>query len=102
MTIDQADVVGGRGWPLVAARDPAQPTVEVKIEAEVGRPVKGKDGIIGWMTDYGAVSKKVGDIVLLIHNLNIFHFLGIHISARCLVFTRGSCAYVSRHSDGRH
>ena len=94
--------MGGRGWPLARPRDEVQPTVEVKIKAGVGRPVKGRDGIVGWMTDFDSVSKKVGDIMLLIHYLNIFHFPGIHISARCLIFTRGSLTYVSRHTARCH
>ena len=40
-------------------------SVEVKVETEWGKPVKGKQGIVGWMRDHGAVSKKVSEIVLI-------------------------------------
>ena len=42
-------------------------TVKVTVEREMGKPVKGKDGVVGWMTDYGgAVSKKVCVLVSLL------------------------------------
>ena len=47
--------MGGCGWPL----EERSQTVEVEVKQDVGKPVKGKDGVVGWMTDYGAVSKKV-------------------------------------------
>ena len=60
--------MGGRGWPLVERRDEAQPTnqqsVEVKVTADWGKPVRGKQGVVGWMRDHGAVSKKVSEIIL--------------------------------------
>ena len=42
----------------------SRPSVEVKVETEWGKPMKGKQGIVGWMRDHGAVSKKVSDIVI--------------------------------------
>ena len=60
----QAELVGGRGWPLQSCSGQARPSVEVKVEAEWGKPVMGKQGIVGWMRDHGAVSKKVSDIVI--------------------------------------
>ena len=54
--------MGGRGWPL----EESSQTVKVTVKREVGKPVKGKDGVVGWMTDYGgAVSKKVCVLVSL-------------------------------------
>ena len=49
-------MVGGCGWPL---EERSQQTVEVEIKRDMGKPVKGKTGVVGWMSDYGAVSKKV-------------------------------------------
>ena len=57
--------MGGRGWPLAKPGDQAKPTLQVKIEAEMGKRVKGRDGIVGWMRDHGAVSKKVRDIIIV-------------------------------------
>ena len=54
--------MGGRGWPLVRAGDRAQPTLRMEIEARMGKPVKGRDGVVGWMRDHGEVQKKVRDI----------------------------------------
>ena len=45
--------MGGRGRPL------AEQTVEVKVTADMGKPVRGVQGVVGWMRDHGAVSKKV-------------------------------------------
>ena len=57
--------MGGRGFPLARPGDQAQPTLQVKIEAGMGKPVKGRDGIVGWMRDHGEVSKKVRDIIIV-------------------------------------
>ena len=35
------------------------------MEAEGWKAVKGKQGVVGWMRDHGAVSKKVSDILLI-------------------------------------
>ena len=60
-------MVGGRGWPLEESRQ----TVEVTVKREMGKPVKGKDGVVGWMNDYGgAVSKKVCVLVPLLCCIN--------------------------------
>ena len=60
-------MVGGRGWPLEESRQ----TVEVTVKREMGKPVKGKDGVVGWMNDYGgAVSKKVCVLVSLLCCIN--------------------------------
>ena len=53
-------MVGGRGWPL---EERSLQTVEVQIQRDMGKPVKGLDGVVGYMHDYGAVSKKVCEIV---------------------------------------
>ena len=57
--------MGGRGWPLERSGGQAQPTLQVKIEAGMGKPVKGRDGIVGWMRSHGEVSKKVSDIIIV-------------------------------------
>ena len=57
--------MGGRGWPLTRPGGQAQPTLQVKIEAGIGKPVKGRDGIVGWMRSYGEVSQKVRDIIIV-------------------------------------
>ena len=58
--------MGGRGRQLAAPREgSSQQTVEVKVTSDMGKPVKGKNGVVGWMRDHGAVSKKVSYKVLI-------------------------------------
>ena len=56
--------MGGRGWQLAKPREgSSQQSVEVKVTTDWGKPVKGKQGVVGWMRDHGAMSKKVSDKV---------------------------------------
>ena len=61
--------MGGRGWPLQGS---SSQSVEVKVESEWGKAVKGKEGIVGWMRDHGAVSKKVNETVMIGCYLSLF------------------------------
>ena len=55
--------MGGRGRSLAERRVEAslnsQQTVKVKVTADWGKPVRGAQGVVGWMREHGAVSKKV-------------------------------------------
>ena len=64
VAVTHSEVVGRRGWPLQSSGDQAKPSVHVNVETEWGKPVKGKEGTVGWMRDHGAVSKKVSDIII--------------------------------------
>ena len=58
--VDQAAIVGGRGRQLDVCRDGSrQLIVDVKVTNDHGRPVRVKDGVVGWMRDHEAVTKKV-------------------------------------------
>ena len=64
--VTQSEVVGGQGWPIQSSGGQAKPSLQVKVETEWGKPVKGKEGIVGWMRSHDAVSKKVSDIIFVI------------------------------------
>ena len=56
-------IVGGRGHQLDTARGGAQRGfVEDVVTVNNGRPVRGSNGIVGWMHDHEATDKKVSDI----------------------------------------
>ena len=58
--------MGGRWWPIQRSGGQGKPSLQVKVETEWGKPVKGKEGIVGWMRSHDAVSKKVSDIIIVI------------------------------------
>ena len=64
--VTQSEVVGGRGWPIQSSGGQAKPSLQVKVETEWGKPVKGREGIVGWMRSHDEVSKKVSDIIIVI------------------------------------
>ena len=52
--------MGGRERQLEASREGrSQQLVEVKVTTDQGKPVKGPNGVVGWMKDHEVVSKKV-------------------------------------------
>ena len=58
--VEDADILGGRGRQLDVAREGrSQQQVEVKVTTDQGKPVKGPNGVVGWMKDHEMVSKKV-------------------------------------------
>ena len=63
--VTQSEVVGGRGWPIQSSGGQAKPSLQVKVETEWGKPVKGREGIVGWMRS-PVPSEKVSDIVVVI------------------------------------
>ena len=69
--VTQSEVVGGRGWPVSKSGGRDSPQLQVKVESEWGQPVKGRDGVVGWMRSPVPV-EKVSDIVVLILYLSLF------------------------------
>ena len=51
--------MGGIGRQLEASREGRSQQVEVKVTTDQGWPVKGPNGVVGWMKDHQVVSKKV-------------------------------------------
>ena len=57
--VKDADILGGRGMQLDVAREgQSQQQVKVKVKSDQGRPVKGPNGVVGYMKDHKMVSKK--------------------------------------------
>ena len=56
-------IVGGRGNQLDTVRGGTHHgLVEDQVTGSNGRPVRGSNGIVGWMHDHEAADKKVSDI----------------------------------------
>ena len=64
-TVSQSEVAGGRCWPIQSSGGQAAATLQVNFETDWGKPVKGKEGIVGWMRSHEP-SKKVSDILIII------------------------------------
>ena len=89
--IDQAAIVGGRGNQLDVCRDGSgHRTVEVKVTGDLGRPVRGRDGVVGWMRDHEAVSKKVSGSTYVINCYVICFVAGIHLAITSFFVTISS------------
>ena len=69
--VTQSEVVGGRDWPIKKSGGRDSPQLQVKVESEWGRPINGRDGVVGWMRPPVPV-EKVSDIVVLILYLSLF------------------------------
>ena len=69
--VTQSEVIGGRGWPCSNSKGRDSPQLQVKVESGWGRPIKGKDGIVGWVRPPVPV-EKVSDIVVFILYLSLF------------------------------
>ena len=82
-----ADILGGRGRQLDVAREGrSQQQVEVKVTADQGRPVKGPNGVVGYMKDHEMVSKKVSYKVEIVCCFISFLIAGVNLATICLVF----------------
>ena len=69
--VAQSEVIGGRGWPvsISGGRDP--PQLQVKVESGWGRPINGRDGVVGWERHPVPV-EKVSDMIVLFLYLSLF------------------------------
>ena len=91
--------MGGRGRQLDVCRDGSrQRTVEVKVTDDLGRPVRGRDGVIGWMHDHEAVSKKVSDSTYVINCYVICFVAGVYITSTSIFVSLASVTVVYRYS----
>ena len=85
--VEDVDILGGRGRQLDVAREGrSQQQVEVKVTSDQGRPVKGPNGVVGWMKDHEMVSKKVSYKVDIVHCFISFLIAGVNFTTICLVF----------------
>ena len=65
-SVTQSEVIGSQGRTLLSSGGRASPNLQIKFETEWGKPVKGREGIVGWMRSHGEVSKKVSDINIVL------------------------------------
>ena len=97
--IDQSAIVGGRGNQLDLCRDGSRHgTVEVKVTGDLGRPVRGRDGVVGWMRDHEAVSKKVSGSTYVINCYVVCFVAGIHLATTSVIVTISSVTIFNRDS----
>ena len=97
--LDQLAIVGGRGNQLDISRDGSRHrTVEVKVTGDLGRPVRGRDGVVGWMRDHEAVSKKVSGSTYVINCYVIYFVAGVYLTSTGIFVTITSVTVVYRYS----
>ena len=100
--LDQAAIVGGRGNQLDGCRDGSRHrTVEVKVTGDLGRPVRGRNGVVGWMRDHQAVSKKVSGSTYVINCYVICFVAGIHPATTSVFVMISSVTVFNRYSVRR-
>ena len=86
--VEQVDIVDGRGRQLTASREGSgRKRVEVKVTSDLGKPVRGRDGVVGWVSDYGAVSKKVSGKVIVDYCFTTFFVAGFNLTTASIIFT---------------
>ena len=100
--MDQAAIVGGRGNQLDVCRDGSRHgTVEMKVTGDLGRPVRGSIGVIGWMHDHEAVTKKVSGSFYVNSCYVICFVAGIHLATTSVFVTISSVTVFDRDSVRR-
>ena len=66
-------IVGGRGNSLDTVRSGSRDgLVEEPVSGSIGRPVKGNNGIVGWMYDHEAADSKVSGVTFVVSCYVIF------------------------------
>ena len=75
-----------------ASREGQRQQVEVKVTTDQGRPVKGPNGVVGYMKDHQVVSKKVSYKVEIECCFISLLIVGITFAACCIFF--GSCTFL--------
>ena len=76
-------IVGGRGNQLDIVRGGScHGSVEEQVTGDLGRPVRGSYGIVGWMHDNEAANKKVSAITYVVSCYVICFVAGV-----CITFT---------------
>ena len=98
-SIDQSAIVGGRGNQLDLHRDGSRHgTVEVQVTGDLGRPVRGSNGVIGWMRDHKAVSKKVSGITYVINCYVICSVAGVYITSTSVFVSLASVTVINQYT----
>ena len=97
--VEQAAIVGGRGRQLAVSRDgSSQRNIEVKVTTDLGKPVRGRDGVVGWMRDHEAVTKKVSGSAYVNSCYVICFVAGINLTTTSVIVTISSVTIFNRDS----
>ena len=92
-------IVGGRGTELDTARGRTDHGLEEdQITGNRGRPVKGSNGIIGWMHDHEAADKKVSGITFVFNCYVIYFVAGVCITSSSFVISLASVTINDRYT----
>ena len=81
--VTQADVIGGRGWPvsISGGRDSQQFHNQVRVVGGRGRPINERDGVVGWERQPVPV-EKVSDMMVFFFILVCLFFRLIYRNLR--------------------
>ena len=97
--------VEGRGNSLETARSESRDSrAEEPASGNSGRPVKGKNGIVGWMTDHEAADSKVSGVTFVVNCYVIYFVAGDCITSFGVIVSLTSVSsldkYTIRHRRG--
>ena len=97
--IELSAIVGGRGNQLdLIGGGSRQGTVEEQVTGDLGRPVRGSNGVIGWMRDHEAANKKVSNITYVINCYVICFVAGVYLTSTGIFIMITSVSVVYRYS----
>ena len=94
------DILGDRGRQMDTSREGQRQQVEVKVTTDQGRPVRGPNGVVGYMKDHQVVSKKVSYKVEVDYCLISLLIVGITFAACCIFFGTRSFLILCRDCTG--
>ena len=96
--IELSAIVGGRGNQLDIVRGGScHGSVEEQVTGDLGRPVRGSNGIVGWMHDNEAANKKVSGITYVVSCYVICFFAGIYLAITSYFVTISSVNIFNRY-----
>ena len=101
-SVRDGDILGGRGRQMEASREGQRQHVEVKVTTDQGRPVKGPNGVVGYMKDHQVVSKKVSYKVEVDYCLILFFIVGITFAACCVFVSTRTFFILCGDCTGNH
>ena len=96
-------IVGGRGNSLDTARSGSRDgLVEEPVSGSIGRPVKGSNGIVGWMHDHEAADSKVSGVTFVVSCYVIYFVAGVCITSSGFVISLTSVTSHDRYTVRHH
>ena len=92
-------IVGGRGNQLDTVRGGSRHgLVEDQVTGNNGRPVKGSNGIVGWMHDHEAADRKVSGITFVVSCYVIYFVAGVCVTSSSFVISLASVTINDRYT----